>query len=33
MQSLFGEIGVAIIYLAVGASYIGLITWFMMTIL
>lgn len=33
MQTLFSELGVAIIYIAVGAAYIGLVTWFMMSIL
>lgn len=33
MQTLFSELGVAIIYIAVGASYIALVTWFMMSIL
>lgn len=33
MQSLFDELGLAIVYLAVGASYVALITWFMMAVL
>ena len=33
MNLIFGELGMAINYLVVGITYIGLVTWFMTAIL